>query len=281
MASLKRQITDLQKQQVREQQRRGGVLYCFADDHPIDDPDDIEFHHIRPFSEDGPTDPANIGAVCKDHHRRIRTLSLSEFRDQLAMSRFFATAVPRRLDDLLHLKLLGDGGFGRAVKVDNLRDDQLVLRFMHPERAAQTCAIFACLATGMRYFYSMLPIEYLANDSDLQPRPLEQKRIWELYRHLSTHTQLAPAVCRLVAGKVLLFDGQHKSAAQIWAGRKTLDCKVYIEPDIRLLKDTNLVAHDKLRQMAFFTSTLLAKYSDIFKQEWEEYLERPWPKERI
>ena len=97
----------------------------------------------------------------------------------------------------------------------------------------------------MRYFYSVLPIEYLANDSDLQPRPLEQKRIWELYRHLSAHTQLAPAVCRLVAGKVLLFDGQHKSAAQIWAGRKALDCKVYIDPDIRLLKDTNLVAHEQ------------------------------------
>ncbi len=81
MASLKRQITELEKQQVMEQQRRSGVLYCFADDHPIDDADYIEFHHIKPFSADGPTDPANIGAVCKDHHRRIRTLSLSEFRD--------------------------------------------------------------------------------------------------------------------------------------------------------------------------------------------------------
>ena len=33
-----------------------------------------------PAAEDGPTDPANIGAVCKDHHRRIRTLSLLEWR---------------------------------------------------------------------------------------------------------------------------------------------------------------------------------------------------------
>jgi hypothetical protein len=30
--------------------------------------------------------------------------------------------------------------------------------------------------------------------------------------------------------------------------------------------------------MPFFTSTLIAKYSDIFKQEWEEYLERPGSK---
>jgi hypothetical protein len=33
---------------------------------------------------------ANIGAVCKENHRRIRTLPLSEFRDQLAMDRFFS-----------------------------------------------------------------------------------------------------------------------------------------------------------------------------------------------
>jgi hypothetical protein len=130
----------------------------------------------------------------------------------------------------------------------------------------------------MRYFYSVLPIEYICNDAELQPRPLEEKRVWELYRHLTAHTQLAPAVCRLVAGKIMLFDGQHKSAAQIWAGRKGLDCKVYIDPDVRLLKDTNLIAHDKLRQMPFFTSTLIAKYSDIFKQEWEEYLEKPGSK---
>jgi hypothetical protein len=279
MASLKRQITDSEKQQVLAQQRRNGVLYCFVDDHPVEIDGDVEFHHIKPFSEDGPTEIANIGAVCKDHHRRIRTLSLSEFRDQLAMDRFFAHPDQRRLDDLLGFKLSANG-FGRQVIVESDGDgpSRVTLHFTDPERPPQTCSVFSCPATGMRYFYSVLPIEYICNDTELQPRPLEEKRVWELYRHLTAHTQLAPAICRLVAGKIMLFDGQHKSAAQVWAGRRALDCKVYIDPDVRLLKDTNLIAHDKLRQMPFFTSTLIAKYSDIFKQEWEEYLERPGPK---
>jgi len=153
-----------------------------------------------------------------------------------------------------------------------------VLHFTNPDKPPQTCSVFTCPATDMRYFYSVLPIAYVCNDAELQPRPLEQKRVWELYRHLDSHTQLAPAVCRMVGGRIMLFDGQHKSAAQIWAGRETLDCKVYIEPNVRLLKDTNLIAHDKLRQMAFFTSTLIAKYSDIFKQEWEDYIDRPGTK---
>jgi hypothetical protein len=273
MATIKRQLSDPEKQQVLAQQRRDGALYCFVDNHPIEDENGVEYHHIRPFSEDGSTEIANIGAVCKDHHRRIRTLSLSEFRDQLAISRFFEHCQPRRLDDLLCLKL-SEGGYARPVCVEGMGESQLVLHFTNPDKSPQTCPVFACPATGMRYFYSVLPIEYLCNDAELQPRPLEEKRVWELYRHLSNHTQLAPAVCRLVAGRIMLFDGQHKSAAQIWAGRKALDCKVYIEPDVRLLRDTNLIAHDKLRQMAFFTSTLIAKYSDIFKQEWEDYLER-------
>src|SRR5579862_6412584 len=110
MASLKRQLTDPEKQQVLAQQRRNGVLYCFVDDHPVENDEDVEFHHIKPYSEDGPTEIANIGAVCKDHHRRIRTLSLSEFRDQLAMDDFFNHKDPRRLDDLLTTKLTV-GGF--------------------------------------------------------------------------------------------------------------------------------------------------------------------------
>jgi hypothetical protein len=277
MASLKRQVTDSEKEQILQLQRRNGVLYCFVDDHPIENEGDVEFHHIKPFSEDGATETANIGAVCSEHHRRIRTLSLSEFRDQLAIDRFFEHHDQRRLDDLLGLKLSASG-YGHLVMSNGDLDSQVTLHFLNPDRPPQTSPVSICPATGMRYFYSVLPIEYVCNDPELQPRPLEKKRVWELYRHLAGHTQLAPAVCRLVAGKIMLFDGQHKSAAQIWAGRKALDCKVYIDPDVRMLKDTNLIAHDKLRQMPFFTSTLIAKYSDIFKQEWEDYLERPGSK---
>jgi len=63
---------------------------------------------------------------------------------------------------------------------------------------------------------------------------------------------------------ILLFDGQHKAAAQVWLGRPAIECKVYIEPDQRKLRETNLSAHEKLRQMPFYTSTLIAKYRQVF-----------------
>ena len=138
MASLKRQITELEKQQVLSQQRRDGVLSCFVDDHPIEKEDDVEFHHIKPFSEEGPSETSNIGAVCKDHHRRIRTLSLSEFRDQLAMSRFFEHPAQRRLDDLLEFKLQSNG-FGRTVSYDGDLRSRIVLHLTNTERPPQIC----------------------------------------------------------------------------------------------------------------------------------------------
>lgn len=269
----KRQITEDEKRVVLAQQTESGVLYCFADHHPIAEETDVEFHHIRPFSEGGPSEIENIGGVCKVHHRRIGTLSLSEFRGRLEMDRFFSSPEPRRLDDLLQLKL--GKHFGRNAIVSSPDQATIALHFPWLTIPSQSSAVFNCPATGMRYFYASLPISAIANDSELQPRPLEQGRVWELYRHLSVHTQLAPAVCRLADQRILLFDGQHKSAAQIWAGRTSLDCKVYIDPPTNMLKETNLSAHDKLRQMPFFTSTLMEKYAGIFKQEWIEFLESP------
>jgi hypothetical protein len=54
-------------------QRRNGVLFCFVDDDTIEIETNVEFHHIKPFSEDGPTEIANIGAVSEFISERNRT----------------------------------------------------------------------------------------------------------------------------------------------------------------------------------------------------------------
>jgi|GEM_PF-499434 len=143
-----------------------------------------------------------------------------------------------------------------------------------PKEARHTLPLYVCPSTGFKYFYIVLPVEFLNNDIELQPRPLEFKRLWDLYRHLLVNSQLTPSICRLSQNKILLFDGQHKTAAQIWAGRKNIECKVYIDPSVKVLKETNLVAHDKLRQMPFFTSVLINKWASIFAEEWKDYMER-------
>jgi hypothetical protein len=90
---------------------------------------------------------------------------------------------------------------------------------------------------------------------------------------------MAPAIARLLNGTIRLFDGQHKVAAQILNGVEEIDIKVYISPtneaEARQLFDalmiTNLEAHSKLRQVPFYTSTLLERLSVIYRELWEEF----------
>jgi hypothetical protein len=267
---MNRTATEEQRKIIKEKHRIDGKVRCFVNNHPIDDEKDIEFHHIKPWSFKQETLLDNLAPVCKDHHRRIGILSIEEYRSKLAISEFFKSKDPKKLNDVLEEKI-GRGNFGKNLNFE-IKDEKIIIYFSDKIKSDEF-QLYVCPATGFKYFYITLPVKYLSNDEKLQPRPIEEKRLWDLYVHLNTHTQLSPAICRLVNKSILLFDGQHKSAAQIWAGRKQVECKVYIEPDEKTLKETNLAAHDKLRQMNFFTSVLISKWADIFKDEWEEFLE--------
>lgn len=275
---MKRQLTEQEKSEVIGTHTKHGVLRCFIDGHPIESLEDVEFHHIRPFSEGGPTTLDNIAPVCREHHRRIRTLSLQEFRDKLSLDRFFEQERAKpdgvRLDEVLS-HLLGRDGYGKALEWELLGNQ---IRLYWEGEQPRTLPLYKCPVTRFEYFYALAPVTHLRNDTKLQPRPLELPRMWELYRHFLRYTQLAPAVCRLADNQIMLFDGQHKTAAQLWAGRRQIECKVYLNPDERGIKEAVLAAHDKLRQMPFYTSTLVSRYSALFREDWEEYMERPGTK---
>jgi hypothetical protein len=75
--------------------------------------------------------------------------------------------------------------------------------------------------------------------------------------------------------KILLFDGQHKTAAQVVLGRKHIFCRVFINPDKDHLKEVNRRAHKELRQIEFFRSVLDTLGQDTFSVEFKKYLENP------
>jgi hypothetical protein len=260
----KRQLTEQEKQEII---RRHGNI-CFVTGHEIPEGEKPEFHHIIPYSEYGDTITDNEAPVCKEHHKHIGTLSIQEYRDKLDLESFFSDAEHRKLDDVLAKKI---GQFGKKVVYEESSDNKnITITFFNGNKVIFPLNI--CPATKEKSFYASVPCDCIKNDLELQPRDLMPKKMWELYTHLMINTQLAGSVCRLQEGQILLFDGQHKAAAQVWAGRRNIECKIYIEPNKNRLKETNLTAHEKLRQMPFYTSTLIRKYNDIFRDDWEEYI---------
>ena len=141
----------------------------------------------------------------------------------------------------------------------------------------QRLKLSRCPVTGWRYFYATLPIDLIDSDDEqedsigLQPRYLIFDKVFGLFRHFQQHPVLQPSLGRIVNDRIRLFDGQHKAAALLWNGRKDLECKVYVDHDVRLLNQTNISAHEKFAQTRFFSSIMVLKLGLQFKGDFESY----------
>jgi hypothetical protein len=70
---------------------------------------------------------------------------------------------------------------------------------------------------------------------------------------------------------VLIFDGQHKIAGLLWNGRREFECKIYLNPNAKLLGNTNVAAHDKFSQTRFYASVMVKKLGAEFGDDFERF----------
>jgi hypothetical protein len=127
----------------------------------------------------------------------------------------------------------------------------------------------------------LVPKEYCFHDADINPRSIVDLEpfIEEFYRG---NPQLQPSLAHLILdrhddgksgrGHILIFDGQHKAAAQLFLGNSLLYLRVFLNTDITLLKNTNFGAHTKLAQIRFPMAIQDKVGHDIFRPAFEEYL---------
>lgn len=272
--TLKRQISDDEKQIILKQYGRT----CFATGHPIPEGDKVHFDHIKAHSLGGPSELDNIAPMCEFHNKSKGMLPLQDYRIKLRLENFFAKGNRLTLRDLLeHLKKEGDiGRYGERVAPEMLENR---IRLTNHSFSAEY-SVQQCPRTGWKYFYGNLPIDIINSDDDddenmgLQPRYLIFDKVFEMFRHFQTYPVLQPSIGRLFDNKVLLFDGQHKAAALLWNRRETFECKIYIDPDVRILNQANISAHDKFAQTRFFSSIMILKLGNQFGSDFEEYKNR-------
>lgn len=269
--TLKRQLTDDEKEQILKEHGRK----CFATGHSIPDGEPVQFDHIRAFAEGGVSELHNIAPMCEMHNKAKGRLPLEDFRVRLRLEDFFSEGDALTLKDLLvYLRNKKDiGGFGQHVMVEENGNN---IQIETPTKQLDY-DLYKSPATGWKYFYATLPVELLDSDDatdhkmGLQPRYLIFDKVFNMYRHFQRHPVLQPSIGRIDDGQILLFDGQHKIAALLWNGQREFECKVYLSPDLRLLNDTNISAHDKFAQTRFYSSIMVLKLGTEFGTDFETY----------
>jgi hypothetical protein len=285
---MKRQITEAERVKlILKCRQQDGFIHCFVDNERIENEKEIHFDHIEPFAKVEETSLDNIAPVCKNHNLAKKDMTLSEYRDKLQMESFFegfeSAGKQAKLNDVLMFKYSNDFGFPIQYDFDSNQMKITIKYFQdkHKIRPPKTEVhqVYECPITKMNYFYALVPAKNILNDGkegadlELQPRPLILDHLWDLYRHLRVNTQLQPSICRVDGNILLVFDGQHKAGAKIWAGADYIEAKIYIEPDVVWLMRTNLVAHDKLKQLRFYSSILADKMAQLYGVNWQRYIE--------
>lgn len=272
--TLKRQLDEDEKASVLKVHGRR----CFATGHDIPEGEAVHFDHIRAFSEGGVSEVNNIAPMCELHNKAKGTLPLEDFRVKLRLQTFFAMGDALTLKHLLaYLRDSKDiDAYGQAIIAHEPAGSGSIFN-VETGSKSYTYGLNTCPTTGWKYFYATLPVDLLDSDDDddqkwgLQPRYLIFDKVFDLYRHFQRHPVLQPSIGRINQNRIVLFDGQHKIAALLWNGRTSFDCKIYVDPNLKLLNETNIAAHEKYSQTRFFSSIMVLKLGTEFKNEFEEY----------
>lgn len=248
---------------------------CFLCERDINlEADKTEIDHIIPIGDDGPDEEGNWALLHSDCNSKKRAKNLHLAKVLMKWD----TLREKYGGSLTTEQILNEFGGNREEIYASETENEILLRFSNKDRS------FALHTDPSnpeyKSFFCLLPITVLAHDIELNPRKIINidKLIEEFWRK---NPQLHVALCRFHfegkagKGKILLFDGQHKTAAQILLGRTEIPARVFVNPPKDNLKEVNRRAHKELRQIEFFRSVLDSLGEDIFSVNFKKFLEDP------
>lgn len=258
--------------------RQSGM--CFICEQRIDlvlQDGQLDVDHIDPLLEGGMDDENNFALT---HAPCNRSKSASDLRVARRMAQFErlqakAQANGARGANLGHL-LEQYGGASASLRIE--RSDTRVKYSLsaagNPD--IQEVPLYKDSLSGMEYFFAVLPIEYLHHDDRINPRSIGENIRGLIEEFMKKRPQLHISLGWWTPdaegqGRVKVFDGQHKAAAQILLGVKRLPIRIFISPDIEVILQANTNAGGKLRQVAFDAAVMRHLGSTIFADRVKTY----------
>ena len=234
---------------------------CFICELPID----LELHkqylhidHIQPLSEKGKDTIENFALthdscnVSKQASNLKVARLLAKF-DSIKKSANEQNRDSATLSDIL--KHYNGSKYHMSISISDK-----IVKYSFPElenNEIYQSMMFIDPLSNQKSFFAEIPIEYMFHDSQINPRGIGSNLRKLIEEFDKGRPQLHAALARIdtnTNSKILIFDGQHKAAAQILLGTKKMPIRIFVDPDIDLLLTTNTNAGDGLRQVAFSQS---------------------------
>ena len=160
----------------------------------------------------------------------------------------------------------------KPVKIEILGESATLI-FNEKDKAVSP--MFIDPATKTKYFFTEVPVGYIHNDRDVQPRKLDWSHAWRMALDFELHPIHEPSACRVnvedgKTSKLLQFDGQHKAAAQILLGRTRIPMKVYVDPDIKMIRELIIITQNTITKVRLAPATYLDKMQAVYRDKLQE-----------
>lgn len=258
---------------------------CFICGKEMDlDIGELDIDHIIPISEKGAKDnESNFALTHKSCNcskgasnlfvgraiYKIKNLR-EEFKKNYIKNpqAYSATHSGANLGDLL--ESVGGSKYKLRYKIENS-----TFVYSLPEMGNEIFRIpvFTDKLSGAKSVFLELPIEYCYHDDKLNPRSINSSFSELIKEFYAKRPQLQVSLARInnEEKKVLIFDGQHKSAAQIALGANKLLLRLFVDYDENELRITNQRAGKELKQIEFNKNILTQLNSRAYQDYVEKY----------
>lgn len=246
---------------------------CFICGQPIDlDIQDVDIDHIIPLANKGKDDKNNFALTHSECNRSKSDANLSIARS-LYRLKIIQEKIQRNENRAASLKdlLLEIGGSKYSFKYKIEND---IFKYSFNELDGKNfyeTSIYTDPLSGEKSCFINVPIEYLYHDDVINPRGINSSINLLVKEFYKGNPQLHLTLARIDGSLVKVFDGQHKAAAQILLGARSIFVRLFISPNINKLTETNANAGSKLRQIAFDKSVMRQLNNTLYQERVKKY----------
>ena len=245
---------------------------CFICGEDIDlDLQTTNIDHIKPLVNGGKDDVSNMALTHEHCNKSKQDADLYVAKKLAILSKIIEKAeLEKETPSLKHvLKHYGGSKYEFKYKIE---DGLIKYSFEElGDLEIKTAPVFIDALSNEQFAFISVPIEYLYHDEMINPRGINSSISLLVKEFHKPNPQLHLSLARLEDNKIKIFDGQHKAVAQILLDVKNIVVRLFLNPDVERLIETNTNAGSKLKQIAFDKSIVRQLHDTLYAERLSKY----------